>query len=246
MKPIFLLIGATALAGCATMNADQCASADWRAYGHQDGAAGRPASMANKRAEACFEHGVTLDHAAYEAGRNQGLWTWCTPARGFDLGASGARYDGVCVDHDESAFLAAFDEGATQLQFTSAVGRAQESLSSASSEVASITATLSEYASGNRDFEADGHNEKVLSLWSKRKYLQQEAIPYWQVELRVAERELDGYRARVAAGDPNAGVLTPRSVSGPKPYAGPTQADAREMVAEVFAQAFAGAKKTQR
>lgn len=237
MRAILAAGGMCAAAGCASMSADQCASADWRAHGYEDGAAGAGPGAANRRAEACYKHGILIDHAAYQAGRDEGLWVYCAPARGYDVGAAGGRYAGACINHNEADYLDAFAAGEELFAFTQPVDIARRELAAVEAEAQDITDTLIEYATGTRPFEEENHNEKALKLWAKRRWLRREAIPYWRAELRYAERNLAGYEARLAAGDPNAGFTAPEPFAGPAAYRGPTRQDAREMVAEVFADA---------
>lgn len=96
---------ACAVSGCASMSENECQLADWRAVGYEDGAQGYPASHVGERRAACARHNVRIDFDAYLAGREQGLVAFCQPQRGFDLGARGGAYAGVCPARLESAFL---------------------------------------------------------------------------------------------------------------------------------------------
>jgi len=80
----------------------------------------------------------------------------------------------------------------------------------------------------------DEHNNKVLGLWAERKYLEDEAIPYWVYAHRYLQEQLDEYNGKVAASDPSLGDLQPRTFPGPDSYAGPTNEDAREMLVEAL------------
>ena len=73
-----------------------------------------------------------------------------------------------------------------------------------------------------------------LELWAERKYLRDEAIPYWQYATQFSQEQLAEYKARVNIGDQAIGSLQPRRFPGPEAYEGPSQADAREMLREVF------------
>lgn len=99
------------LASCATMSAEQCLAGDWAGQGYSDGASGLSMSRLDEHAEACAEHGVVPDRAAYAAGRDQGLVSYCTPANGFRSGQTGSGYGGVCPAYLEADFLPAYRDG---------------------------------------------------------------------------------------------------------------------------------------
>ncbi len=108
---IFSLISLLGLSGCATMSADECTTSDWHAIGFEDGARGYTAEQLGNRRKACAKHGVTPDFEAYQAGRAQGLRQYCQPSRGFSLGSSGSRYNGVCPADLEAPFVDAYNQG---------------------------------------------------------------------------------------------------------------------------------------
>ncbi len=108
--PLLLLV-LLILSGCATMNEEECLTADWYGLGYEDGAQGRPPEFIGNRREACAKHGITPDLSAYNEGRDEGLAQFCTPARGFSFGREGNTYQGVCVDNGEEEFLIAYRAG---------------------------------------------------------------------------------------------------------------------------------------
>lgn len=113
MRLLFVFGAIALLAGCAskTMDKEACLVADWQSIGYQDGSQGRDTSWLERRTKACSEHMVTPDHAQYLAGRDQGLRVFCQPTPGFQLGASGGTYRGVCPPELEGPFLASYNEG---------------------------------------------------------------------------------------------------------------------------------------
>ena len=107
-----LMVGALLLlGGCAGFSPEDCARADWRGVGFEDGAKGRPPTYLAQRAERCFAAGAPVDRDAWESGRVEGLRAYCQPENGHALGRSGARYGGQCPADLEPAFLKAFVEG---------------------------------------------------------------------------------------------------------------------------------------
>ena len=233
---LLIVLSAMTLSGCASMSVDECATADWRALGYADGARGETLVRAQRRTNDCAAHGYAMDREAYDDGRHAGLGQYCTTETAYGLGESGRTYNGVCGAHDEGAFLDAYNRGFELYTFTSAVSSAGTKLSSARSRYSELDEQLDKYSSGYRDegLTMEEHNNKVLGLWAERKYLENEAIPYWIYAHRFLQEELADYRNKVAAGDPSVGSLQPRQFPGPEPYAGPTNADAREMLEEVF------------
>lgn len=93
------------------MSAQECSVLDWRSVGYEDGVAGLPGSHIGHYREACGKHGVATDLSAYQAGRELGLREYCQPANGFDFGARGGNYQGVCPVSLERDFLSAYDSG---------------------------------------------------------------------------------------------------------------------------------------
>ena len=237
MKNWFILILTTlVLQGCATMSVDQCATADWHALGYQDGSQGATLSKAAQRDAACTKHGFTMNRSAYSDGRYDGLHLFCTPNNAYSIGERGKSYSGVCTDHNEDDFLDAYQRGRELYSFTGAVTATQSQLNSAQSRRDVLDAKLNKYWSGYRDegLTTEEHNTMVLELWAERKYLRDEAIPYWQYAHRFSQEQLAEYRAMVNVGDPAIGTLQPRRFPGPEAYTGPSQQDAREMLREVF------------
>lgn len=97
--------------GCATMNEDECLTADWWLIGFEDGAIGQPADYIGKHREACARFSVAPELNEYLSGRDEGLGQYCVETNGFQIGRSGGSYQGACVDHDEPGFLSAYQDG---------------------------------------------------------------------------------------------------------------------------------------
>ena len=88
MKKFLLLACTLTLAGCATMNAQDCSRADWNMLGYRDGFSGastdwRSKSMLGTYSAECMPHGHRPDVAAYEKGLETGTQNrlfWWGPA----------------------------------------------------------------------------------------------------------------------------------------------------------------------
>ena len=90
-----------------------CAETDWRAMGRQSGETGEKAKVAEKYADACRRQDEEMDHAAFEAGRLEGLASYCTEDGGFAAGSAGDSYEDVCPPNAEARFLAGYEIGET-------------------------------------------------------------------------------------------------------------------------------------
>jgi hypothetical protein len=99
------------LAGCASMDRDECRQADWRAVGLEDGVQGRALERLGEHRKACAKHGVTPDTDRYIAGRTEGLASYCTADNGYRVGRAGETYRGVCSALSAPAFVAAYNRG---------------------------------------------------------------------------------------------------------------------------------------
>src|SRR5688572_14241675 len=90
MKKTAVMV-ACLLAGCASLDKDECRNADWYAIGLEDGARGRTVERLGDHRRACAEHGVAPQSERYVAGRNEGLKSFCTYERGYSQGRAGPR-----------------------------------------------------------------------------------------------------------------------------------------------------------
>lgn len=110
-RGLSLALLALVLSACATMSGDECVTSDWSAVGFEDGARGYTTERFASHRKACAKHGVTADFRAYREGRDEGLVQFCQPSRGYNLGVSGASYNGVCDIALEEEFLDAYRVG---------------------------------------------------------------------------------------------------------------------------------------
>lgn len=99
----FLLLLAVLLAGCESLSPAECATADWRQLGVQDGSRGRSDRAADYY-ESCAKAGISVNVAIYREGRNQGLVNYCQPANALNEGLAGNSYEGVCPAPMDQSF----------------------------------------------------------------------------------------------------------------------------------------------
>lgn len=125
-----LCVALSVLAGCAGMSEQACVTADWRTVGFEDGTLGRsPASIGNYR-QACAEHGVTPDLESYRAGHAEGVEIYCRASNGFEVGRSGAAYQGVCPADLEGEFVAEYNTGRRLFELESALRNTEARIAS--------------------------------------------------------------------------------------------------------------------
>lgn len=108
MRSLALLL---LLVGCASMDKEECATADWYTVGLEDGARGRPIERLGDHRRACSEHGVAPQADAYLKGRGEGLRSFCTYERGYAEGRAGHGYSGACPEPLARNFLAGYHRG---------------------------------------------------------------------------------------------------------------------------------------
>lgn len=99
------------LGGCASLDRDECRTADWYAIGLEDGARGRVLERLGDHRRACAEHGVAPHTERYLAGRSEGLKTFCTHERGYALGRAGRAYTDACPPQSGQAFRTGYQRG---------------------------------------------------------------------------------------------------------------------------------------
>lgn len=99
---VFLMV--VLLAGCASLNREQCQRGDWQGIGMADGLAGEPADRRDQHVRACSEFGIRIDNQQYLAGYSQGLNEYCHIDNAFESGLQGRRYQHVCPPNIDAQF----------------------------------------------------------------------------------------------------------------------------------------------
>ena len=200
---LFLLVTTILLGGCASMSAEECASGNWTAIGYEDGSRGYTSEQFGKHRKACAKHDITADFAAYQEGRKQGLVEFCQPSRGFNLGANGGHYQGVCAVDLEADFLDAYRAGQQLYSLRSSVNTANSLIYSKEREIEDIKATM-------RSKEAllisdeTSKEERVLLLADLVRLSERIGELETEIEMLIADRarfeqELQRYQETVAA-----------------------------------------------
>lgn len=199
---LVVVVATLVSSGCATMSGDECLTSDWQAIGYEDGARGHTGDKLGQHRKACAKHGVTPDFEAYQMGRTSGLREFCQPQRGFNLGAGGGRYNGVCAYDLEADFLDAYRSGSQLHSLRSNVNSASSRINSKERELESVAVSVR-----NAEAEliaADTSIQDRILLLADLKELsersgQLDAEIHELIEDRaVSQRELESYQAVLA------------------------------------------------
>ena len=142
LRSLLAITSALVITGCASMSEEECLTADWYTIGYEDGSRGYTADQIGNRRQACAKHGVAPDFRVYQDGRAEGLKEYCQPQRGFNVGASGGRYYGVCPANLEPGFVDAFRTGSQLHALRSNVNAANHSISAKEAELEDIRETI--------------------------------------------------------------------------------------------------------
>ena len=96
------------LMGCESLSPAECATANWRDLGLQDGGRGEPDRAADYF-ESCSKAKVAVDVNTYRAARAEGLQSYCRPANTLSEGLAGKSYRGVCPAPLDQSFRSVHD-----------------------------------------------------------------------------------------------------------------------------------------
>ncbi len=197
-----LLIVGALLGGCAGMSEQACQSADWRTIGFTDGTLGRPVGTIGTYRAQCGEHGVAPDLDAYRAGHAEGVKDYCRASHGFDVGHSGAAYQGVCPADSEAGFIVAYNSGRRLYELESAVRSVDGQLAADAQEQEHIKGELTAIAATMVANDTTAEQRVTLVARSAelgRRYGElSTAIERLQRERVAHERELRDYQETLA------------------------------------------------
>ncbi len=116
------------LAGCASLDRAECVSGDWRAIGLADGAEGYGPERLDEHRAACAGYDVMPDAAEWEAGRQVGLASYCTPANVYRVGARGAALSDQCPAEDMPALQEAWNQGSLRFAIENEIAELRSQL----------------------------------------------------------------------------------------------------------------------
>ncbi len=173
VNSILMMAGLTVvLAGCSTMSENECLVSDWRSIGYEDGVRGYSGDRIGVYRKACVKHGVSPDLQVYQEGRAAGLREFCRPENGFDFGARGGNYRGVCPRDLEAEFTEAYLSGHQLYGLQTSVRQIERRLSAKQQRIEDIDEELIQ---ASADLVADGRTvEERVSLLATTKRLAEE------------------------------------------------------------------------
>ncbi|RZJ26683.1 MAG: DUF2799 domain-containing protein [Haliea sp.] len=120
------VLGAAALlTGCASLSPAECATANWRQIGIQDGSQGRT-DRAAAHHDACAKAGIAVDVASYRAGRGEGLQGYCRLDVAINEGLAGRSYRGVCPPDVDPHFRVFHEAGYREHEARNTLARLQQ------------------------------------------------------------------------------------------------------------------------
>lgn len=122
---IMMLASLVVFSGCATMNKNECLTADWYQIGYEDGANGQSETRIGSHREACAKHGIAPNLQQYQDGHQEGVISFCSPRNGFVQGQKGYQYTGICPPSLEREFLDSYQAGRELFSARSAVSNLQ-------------------------------------------------------------------------------------------------------------------------
>jgi hypothetical protein len=191
-----------ALCGCATMNQSECLTADWRTIGYEDGASGYPAERIAEHRRACAKYSVSPSLDAYEAGRAEGLSTYCQPAHGFQVGAAGGTYAGVCPVALDTQFRPAYQAGRQLFLLRARVAQATQELEATRGERQQVREQMERLRNQAEDDNAtDQQREEArhdLHELAEREERVRERIRVLERDQQQSQSDLDAYQATLA------------------------------------------------
>lgn len=194
MSLIAVLMLAMVAASCQTMSKEECAVADWRVVGEQDGAAGyAPQQRFAQHAKSCQKAGVPADQTLWYQGYQQGLPRYCTPLNGLEQGQSGRSYANVCPPELDAGFRSGYDLGRRYNEKKSEIASLESRISSAEEQNRSTEGLIREGKIDEREAErAMSDNRRDIREWSRD-------IGRLEGELGRIEYEMDTFRNNAAS-----------------------------------------------
>lgn len=158
------------LAGCATMNEEECRSADWYSVGFEDGAHGRAINYIGNHREACAEYGISPQADRYLDGWNEGIRRYCTPRNGYQAGMRGASRSAQCPADLARDFDIAYQYGHRIHLLNRELSAVDQDMRTAQSELDQVKLALAQIekqlmGGGYGDREQDRLNARLRQLY---------------------------------------------------------------------------------
>lgn len=194
-RPLVLLCAggfALLLTGCATLSREECLRGDWHQIGVNDGQQGHQLTRLDSHRSACRDTPAIIDEGAYQAGRDIGLVSYCTPVSGYRVAADGDRYGDVCPINSETQFLQGYVLGEQ-------VYRAEQDIADAERRVRSLETQLNEKREEIEEARASvesADNRRDIRQAEQMLWILRNEAEDLRRDLRDAEDEVDWARDR--------------------------------------------------
>lgn len=189
MRIVTVLIAGIVLSSCQTMSKEECAVADWRVVGEQDGAAGyEPQSRFARHVKACERAGVLADQTLWYQGYQQGLPRYCTPLNGLTVGREGKSYANVCPVDLDPGFREGYSLGSTHYRKSNDIRSAESRIRSIEQEIR----TDEELIRNGQVDESTAVRRIEANRWKIRDL--DRDIGRMQSELRQIEADMENFR----------------------------------------------------
>ena len=186
-----ILIACLVLSSCQTMSKEECAVADWRVIGEQDGAAGyNPQDRFARHVKACTKAGVAADQTLWYQGYQQGLPRYCTPLNGLSVGSQGKAYGNVCPINLEAGFREGYDLGRIHYQKKREISNLETRIRSLEQSIRDDEKLLSDGTNDRRTVERriDDNRRNIRDM--------DRDIGRMESELRRIEDDMEDFRYR--------------------------------------------------
>lgn len=180
------------LAGCATLSREECLRGDWYQIGVNDGQQGHQLARLDSHRSACRDTPAIIDESAYQAGRDIGLVSYCTPVSGYRVAAGGDRYGDVCPINSETQFLQGYVLGEQ-------VYRAEQDIGDAERRVRSLETRLQENREEIEEARASleaADNRRDIRRAEQMLWILRNGADDLRRDLRDAQDEVDRARDR--------------------------------------------------
>jgi len=182
------------LSACASMNEEECLSANWNMIGLEDGARGASINTLSQHRKACAKVGVVPDRSQYEAGHAEGMERFCNYDNGYSLGDSGAKINLECPQSAQS-FVAGYEKGLRVHRAREQLNIANRAIAKTQSDIESLSIDISALEAELVDGLGDRHSrrEALINLEQLQEELQvqTEDLVHQQYRQQRAQRQYD-------------------------------------------------------
>lgn len=202
VRLIICFVASITLVGCASMNEQECQTANWYNIGLEDGSAGQPMTSISSYRQACAKHGVTANTQQYNDGYNEGVINFCTPQKGYNLGRNGSQYNGVCPAPLEKPFVNAYQQGNDIYQQEQRVRSIESMISAKEQQIGDLTIAISDSEQGllQPDLSAEARKAQLDLLLNQQQQRAQAQADLKAAIPQLVDAELD--LARLLANAP--------------------------------------------